>query len=124
MAFDWGEYLKLAEFLVGKSGEGFGEEASARCAVSRAYYAAFCHARDVAQAGSFRINQSGEDHKRVRDHYQQRGMAPIAQKLDRLRQFRNACDYEADIARLGDHFIQIAFIDARHILSKTKPPSK
>jgi len=48
MAFDWREYFKLSQFLQGQ-GVSFTQEAAFRCAVSRAYYAAFCHARNYAR---------------------------------------------------------------------------
>jgi uncharacterized protein (UPF0332 family) len=49
MAFNWHEYLVLAQFLQ-SNGSNLGQvtqESAYRSAVSRAYYAAFCHSRDI-----------------------------------------------------------------------------
>jgi hypothetical protein len=49
MAFDWKEFLELARIL-GRDAEGSGHrEAFLRSALGRAYYAAFCHARNYAR---------------------------------------------------------------------------
>jgi hypothetical protein len=127
MAFDWGQYLKLAEFLKDKGEAGFNEEASARCAVGRAYYAAFCHARDVAQKNGLVLRRTGEDHTSVRDYYKARGMAVVANKLDTLRQWRADCDYRLDV---GDMFtkkpavLDLAIMHARYVLTTLRPTSK
>ena len=44
MPFNWREYLELARFLAGQAGPGFSQEAAARAAISRAYYAAYGYA--------------------------------------------------------------------------------
>jgi hypothetical protein len=49
MAFDWREYLVLARWLQTNTPPGMTEEGARRCAVSRAYYAAFCYARNYAR---------------------------------------------------------------------------
>jgi len=46
MTFDWSEYLKLAQELAGQTVSPANEEAKLRSSVSRAYYAAFCKARN------------------------------------------------------------------------------
>lgn len=45
--FDWAQYLTLAEDLREGRGSTVNEEARLRSAVSRAYYTAFCLARDL-----------------------------------------------------------------------------
>jgi hypothetical protein len=93
MAFDWREYLDLARFLT-QPGTGFTEEAALRCAMSRAYYAAFCHARNYARdRHGFAPSYDPSDHKLVRDHFRGQGMNGIARTLNQLRQWRNLCDY-------------------------------
>jgi hypothetical protein len=37
------DYLRLAQFLQSQSGLSVSHESLSRCAVSRAYFAAFCH---------------------------------------------------------------------------------
>jgi RNA-splicing ligase RtcB len=49
MPFDWREYLNLARQLAGLQGSDYSQEAVERSAVSRAYYAAFCWARNYAE---------------------------------------------------------------------------
>jgi hypothetical protein len=46
MSFDWADYLKLAEALTQAPTVPGPEEAALRAAMSRAYYAAFCSARN------------------------------------------------------------------------------
>ena len=46
MSFDWSEYLTLAQELTSASISSPIQEAHLRAAVSRAYYAAFCKARN------------------------------------------------------------------------------
>ena len=49
MSFDWKEYLNLAYFLSGRREKTYSPEGGYRSAVSRAYYAAFCYARNHAR---------------------------------------------------------------------------
>src|SRR5579859_2831912 len=46
MSFNWSEYLSLAQELTSSSGTSPIQEAHLRAAISRAYYAAFCKARN------------------------------------------------------------------------------
>ena len=46
--FDWREYLNLAKFLLDLKSSRISKEALYRCAVSRAYYSAFCWERNYA----------------------------------------------------------------------------
>jgi len=102
MAFDWAEYLKIARFLQEQGGNRLSEEAAFRCAVSRAYYAAFCHARNYARdRHGFSPKYTADDHSLVRRHFQSRRAAGIAIKLDSLRQWRNSCDYSDAVPNLA-----------------------
>ena len=102
MAFDWREYLNLARSLSGQSGVTYAPEAAHRSAVSRAYYAAFCHARNYAEAHlGFVPSKQYEDHGRLRHHLEQQRMAGPARELDRLRQSRNRCDYDEQVRGLA-----------------------
>ena len=51
MAFNWVDFIVIAKYLhtSGKNSQ-IPIDAAYRCATSRAYYAAFCHARDYATA--------------------------------------------------------------------------
>ena len=112
MLFDWRDYLKLAKSLIGQASSGYSQEAARRSAVSRAYYAAFCWARNYAEANlGFRRTGKAEDHGYLRTHLSQRGMARIASNLNKLRQWRNDCDYEDRVPNLvqrANFAIQIA----------------
>lgn len=46
---------------------------------------------------SFAAKCNASDHARIREHFRSSGMTRIAGNLDRLRQWRNACDYEDSI---------------------------
>lgn len=102
MPFNWREYLKLAQFLQGHGGESFSQEAAFRCAVSRAYYAAFCHARNFASVKqSFEPSYKAADHSLLKKHFSGTGRIDIARKLDCLRIWRNNCDYDDDVSNIN-----------------------
>ncbi|MDD3565524.1 MAG: hypothetical protein PHN90_07645 [Methanothrix sp.] len=100
MGFDWKEYLILAQFLSGDSGINYSEEAARRASVSRAYYAAFCSARNYASSNlNFAREKKGEDHKNLILWYslwetKDPNLSGIADNLDELRGWRNTCDYD------------------------------
>lgn len=101
MAFDWREYLQLAGFLHATAG-AYTEEAAWRSAVSRAYYGAFGYARNAARARDGFVPSGGpEDHDRLRDHFRAQREDQVAQQLGRLRHWRNQCDYDEEVERLG-----------------------
>ena len=69
--------------------------------MSRSYYAAFCHARNYARDHQrFFPSNKADDHGRVRLHFKTRGEITVAMSLDRLRQWRNQCDYDDTISGL------------------------
>ncbi len=120
MAFDWREYLKLARFLQKQGGNGFTQEAAFRCAVSRAYFAAYCHARNYAHDRlNFSPAYDARDHTRLRKHFQRQGVAEIATKLDRLRQWRNSCDYEDEVSDIS-HLLKSAIDQAQKFLTGSR----
>jgi len=94
MTFDWREYLKIAEYLT--TGKGtFSSEAAQRCAVSRAYYASFCCARNFAKNKlGYVPSYDTDDHWKVRVHLKKNGLGSIARKLNRLHLQRKDCDYK------------------------------
>ena len=101
MVFHWDEYLRLARFLESAGSRHFNQEAAQRSAASRAYYAAFCHARNSARDHhQFEPDYDQEDHSRVRADFTARGMRDIADKLRELRQWRNMCDYQDTVYNL------------------------
>ena len=117
MSFDWTEYLKLARYLHGEPST-YSQEAAYRSAASRAYYAAFCHARNYAQdQHGFAPNYRAEDHKDLRSHFECWGMGGIARKLDSLRQWRNRCDYRDTVSNIS-RLAASAIKDADAVISR------
>jgi uncharacterized protein (UPF0332 family) len=110
MTFDWQEYLTLAENLCTNSHTFPNQDECFRVAISRAYYAAFCTARNYAKDyDHLSLQRTGEDHRIVKDHYisanssntqQQRKREQIGINLDRLRNLRNKADYDDIFSRL------------------------
>jgi hypothetical protein len=100
MAFDWREYLRFAR-LLHLERRAWSEEAGWRTAVSRAYYAAFCHLRnDAAAHGGFVPRRDPGDHGRLQAHLRDVGHEAAAQQLGSLRVWRNQCDYDDEVERL------------------------
>lgn len=103
MSFDWREYLAVAEDLDAGRAPSASEEARARAAVSRAYYAVFCRARDyLIRLGEISHARADEPHLHSRVAQQlSRGFdgrrRDVAQRLRDMRAARNRCDYEGDV---------------------------
>jgi uncharacterized protein (UPF0332 family) len=99
MTFDWTKYLILAKEL----SERANDEASLRSAISRAYYAAFCTARNRLLQEGEEIPRTGEAHNLVWEKYREsahRGRKKIGVIGDRLRRSRNIADYEDEFPNL------------------------
>ena len=95
MTFDWSEYLGLARLLVSQANLSRFPEAVQRTAVSRAYYAAFCTARNYAETRSgFRRTGGPQDHRSLREYLKKLGRVQLASRLNQLRTWRNICDYQ------------------------------
>lgn len=102
MSFDWREYLELARALTGLGGSGYSQEAADRSAVSRAYYAAFCWVRNYAGTKlGFSPQRGPDDHRRLREHLKRQGRQALASDLNKLRVWRNECDYNDQVLQLG-----------------------
>lgn len=82
--FNPDETFEVAEHLVTREGEG-----NRRSAVSRAYYAVFLLARDLAEIE----DRSADVHQRTLQHYMSLGEKQIAKDLRFLRDCRNEADY-------------------------------
>jgi len=92
MAFDWNEYIILAEKLI----EGTPSEAQLRSATSRAYYGAFIQCRRRTPHAHVK---DAIAHALVLDHYRRDGATrkeySISSNLDGLRKKRNDADYNS-----------------------------
>ncbi|MBC7259155.1 MAG: HEPN domain-containing protein [Chloroflexi bacterium] len=105
MSFDWSEYLRLAQELVGQDVRPAGQEARLRAAISRAYYAAFCEARNCLLAEGRHLSTGHDVHRAVREEFTKSSdkmRRQISQNLDRLRNDRNKADYDDRVRRLAD----------------------
>ena len=109
---DWFLYYDLALEWVGNDGE-----AHKRSAVSRAYYAMFCTARNELREtiGDYRPPECGSEHKYVWNSYREdrhpRGTRQIGVLGNRLRRYRNKADYCDIIVDLPD-LLESAMDDA------------
>lgn len=120
--FDWREYLALAHDLgTGAAGASVTvqiSEATSRCAVSRAYYAAYCHARVYATRRlGFIPSRGPRDHGRLRAHYFAQQMTDISDALDLLRRWRNMCDYD-DLVPNMPGIVQSALLEAATVIDQ------
>ena len=85
------DLLALAEELSHRA-----DEASLRCAASRAYFAAFLHCRNVASSElGFSPTGFARDHLAIRRAIGESN-AQAAARLENLRKERNRADYEVD----------------------------
>ena len=104
MSFDWCEYLNLAFELGGQSDAQGAQDAKLRTAVSRAYYAAFCTARNyLRDVECLPVPQGPRAHGFVLDEFTartDRRLKQVGTRLDRLRIDRNKADYDDVVSGL------------------------
>ncbi len=107
MKFDWSGYFDLANelALINTSDSAKIREAKLRSAISRAYYAAFCLARNYLRdylndprLSKARIDDFNE-HQYVAEEFKifdsrNKKMIEIGKNLSRLRALRNKADYD------------------------------
>jgi uncharacterized protein (UPF0332 family) len=98
--FNWNEFYRLAEHL--NTDYSFdSQEAVQRTIVSRAYYAAFCMAKEMLdQKYKITIPQNAASHNYVRIEYEKQGRDDISALLRDLREYRNCCDYDKNVKDL------------------------
>ena len=104
MSFHWDHYLDLATELAGKPQKTPStEEARLRSAVSRAYYAAFCRARNELRDQRGVVDAEKRTHKQIWKRFETGNEKDrqIATDGDRLRRDRNAADYDDVIENLS-----------------------
>ncbi len=120
MSFDWVRYLTLAQDQVTLSKQHTNKEALLRCAISRAYYASFCKARnylrDIDKVKG--LGKASSVHRLVIDRF---GISNDTTKNDigaglrRLRQFRNNADYQDRFRNLEKTALE-ALSDAEEVI--------
>ena len=96
MNFDWSDYLKLAKELVPRPIDAATQEAKLRCAISRAYYANYCKARNHLRDKEGQIIPTRDAHRYVIDIFlnsTERKRKDLGKDLNRLRVDRIKADY-------------------------------
>jgi uncharacterized protein (UPF0332 family) len=118
MSFDWSDFLTLADALSTTDWDG-NREASLRTAISRAYYAAFGEARLRLRSVRLATRRSAAEHGEIATFYATRygeQGAEVAAVLGRLRNRRNAADYDDDFAEV-EYICNLSIEDARNLLA-------
>jgi len=119
MSFPWREYRTLAEALIRARNTFAPPEARYRAAISRAYYAAYCAARNHARdSEGYMPVPTGRDHSLVAEHYQtgaSRTHHKIGQILQRLILDRHLADYDDHIGGNLRTMAQVATQEARQV---------
>lgn len=99
MSFDWNDYVTLANDLFDRTDVPTVVEACNRSSISRAYYAAFISARNLADGrGWITKTELAKDHGIVKRHFSQsrtsKDKMRVGKYLGRLRFSRGKADYE------------------------------
>lgn len=118
--FHWANYLSLAQELATRKDQ----EAALRSAISRAYYAVFCKARNALLEEGSRIPSAGSVHSFVWNTYLQAAdprRKSIGLTGHRLRIDRNRADYH-DIFHRIDKVVQGDLVVARKLLDELHEP--
>lgn len=72
-----------------------------RTCIGRAYYSAFCSARDsLASSGAFTPANDERDHRLVVLALRRARLYSSAERLIELRYQRNCCDYESEVRQI------------------------
>lgn len=115
--FDWEEFYNFAKEIFKKR-----SEVNYRNTISRAYYAAFNISKHYAIKNGLILtkNTSSSSHKEVHQHFSNNpSTLEISEKLKRLRDNRNAADYDDKI----DNCKKIAeqsLLEAKYIIYECK----
>jgi uncharacterized protein (UPF0332 family) len=88
--FEWNDFLELAKDLAARQDD----EAAARTAISRAYYAAFHAGRDYLARVGIPHDRSRNAHIQVRDVLREES-AQIGHNLAQLHFWRKRADYDS-----------------------------
>lgn len=121
--YNWTDYIELSEKLLEK--DIFPElvESAKRSAISRAYFGAFCLARNLlAEKGWLKVKNNIQDHKNVKNFFENssdKTKKKIGTKLDRLRKRRNEADYNNVFYKV-DNYAQFCVKMAKEIQEELK----
>ena len=124
MPFDWKTYVDLAEVMSGLAAGATNPEAHLRSALSRAYYGAFCYVRNHARDRlGFKPRDDGDDHGHLRAFLKNGKSRNLSDMLQRLRRWRNECDYQDELTFDPAATFALALADAKRIFARLAPPS-
>jgi len=118
MPFEWAQFIDIAKFLFDQGqAKSIPQDAAYRSSISRAYYAAFGHAKVFAtDVMDFIPTGSEDDHVGLRDYYKDNKKPEISRQLNRLRQWRNQSDYENPSYYINERQTSIAIQHAENII--------
>lgn len=116
MIFDWSKYLDLASCITGEPAAD--AEASYRTAISRAYYAAFCTARDYVSKKN-NTSYNSDAHRRVRTDLEKAASQKLANQLRTIMDMRHKADYENNFSNPKPEAFK-AITRAKQILEEIK----
>lgn len=104
MNFNWDDYLSLARELAAQASSMPKQEARLRSSIRRAYYSAFCKARNfLRDRQQIQIPMTGEAHRIVWKYFKNRpdkAHKKIGENLRRLLNDRRCADYDDAIKDL------------------------
>ena len=102
MNFDWSTYLAVARHLLSAPFATEHQEAVLRSSISRAYYAAFCIARNYVRR-AIPVPHTGQAHAVVWDYLRNQDdprAQLVARKGVRLKTHRRKADYDDEVVGL------------------------
>ena len=126
MAFDWKNLLDLARQMEHDAGTGStNTEGLYRSAVSRAYFGAFCHARNYAESFlKYQPKRDERDHGSLCAHLKGKRRHGDADRLERLRRWRNDADYLNDLPWIDvKSVVATAIAESEKIFRSLTPPT-
>jgi hypothetical protein len=124
MGFEWKLYVAVSRFLCAQADKSGNREGLLRSALSRAYYGAFCYSRNYARDWlGFNPRYDAEDHGRLRAHLKKSKRWRVSEKLERLRDWRNECDYQDQLNFDLEKALGPALQETDYIFSSLIPPA-
>lgn len=125
MAFVWAQYIKIAEELIAQGDSSLIESAYFRSSVSRAYYGAYCTARDIVEQTLGFSVPKGDSHTFVINKFKYssgRVTRKVGEDLNRLHEKRRKVDYEAS-ADIDSTYAKTALEQAQGIFKLFSDPN-
>lgn len=125
MPFDWKAFVDHARWLQSQANTSVNPEAVRRTALSRAYYGAFCYARNYARDFlGFPLGNDAGDHGKLRAYLKSKRRLGPAESLDRLRQWRNDGDYLDELSFDLQVVVTTALGEAKKVFDSLPPPKQ